>query len=179
MGQDKAQLNFLGESLLNRMIRIVQSECRLVVAAAGPNQSLTNASTNVVISRDEAPHQGPIHGLRAALRLVPAHYQHAFVVGCDTPLLRSEVIRLLQARAKMGKAVVVDAQGFRQPLPAVYPIRESLAQVTAKSLMDLLRSLEVEVVPESEIRPIDPSLDSFQPMNTLDEWQAAIRRANS
>lgn len=179
MGRDKAQLDFLGETLLARMIRIVQSVCQPIVIAGGPQQSILNIPDGVVISRDVALHQGPIQGLRAALQVLPADAHHAFVVGCDTPLLRPDVIRFLHSRSENGKAVVAKIDGFLQPLPAVYPVRETLANSSAHSLMDLLRQLPVEVIPESDLQSIDPFLDSFQPMNTPEEWQAAIHRANS
>lgn len=178
MGQSKAEMVFQGESLLLRMIRLLQRECHPIVVAGAPNQQFSNLPVDVLVSKDEIEHCGPVHGLRAAWRALPAECRHAFVVGCDMPLLRSETIRLFLDRLPRNGAVVARIDGVLQPLPAVYPNCWPTDIVPA-SLKEHLRGLEIAEIPESEFRQFDPTLQSFVPMNTAEEFAAALRRANS
>src|SRR4051794_36659222 len=61
MGRDKATLPFGPERMLQRVVRLLDSEAIVVVAA--PNQSLPELPTGVTVARDIHQFRGPLQGL--------------------------------------------------------------------------------------------------------------------
>lgn len=71
---------------------------------------------------DDVRDQGPVYGLRTALRAAAG--RTAVVVACDMPDVDPALLDLLteRARASRARATVVRADGRRQPFPGVYDV---------------------------------------------------------
>ena len=179
MGQPKADIDFLGESLLTRMIRIVGEVCRPIVVAAGPLQVLPKLPDELLVSRDVTSFGGPIQGLRSAFYLLSGAVTHAFIVGCDMPLLKPEMIQLFVDRAQPGKGVAAGIGGTIHPLPIVLPNTDLINSTRSMSIRDYMAQLNFHEISESELRQCDTDLQSFRPMNTPEELAEALRLANS
>jgi molybdopterin-guanine dinucleotide biosynthesis protein A len=179
MGQPKAWLDFNGEPLLCRVVRIVAQVTSTVIVVAGPNQSLPELPGGVIITRDPVEHQGPLVGLSAGLTVAPTNIDHCFVTACDAPFLTTGLIQLLINRAQPDRALLPLIDGARQPLPAIYPVNcanaiQSLVETGERSLRSLWQVMPIDELHESEIRAVDPTLAAFRPLNHPDDYVAAL-----
>ncbi|MEZ6041021.1 MAG: molybdenum cofactor guanylyltransferase [Planctomycetaceae bacterium] len=144
MGTDKATLSLAGETLLQRMVRIVQetraesvagnsgAEPAVVVVAAS-EQELPVLPDSVEIVRDLQPDLGPLMGLATGLRFIAGRYgpeTATLVTACDSPELQSDVILYLLNCLNDGASVVPcdecieDGKGVLVPAPSsqIYPL---------------------------------------------------------
>ena len=60
MGQEKYRLSFLGETLLQRICRIVQPEVSRILIVAALDQEIPQSGSNIDVLRDEIPDGGPL-----------------------------------------------------------------------------------------------------------------------
>src|SRR5262249_40953159 len=87
MGSSKALLPFGNETMLQRVVRLLGTVVTPLVVVAAPEQSLPQLPPAVTITRDEREGRGPLEGLRAGLKALPANVEAAYVTSCDVPLL--------------------------------------------------------------------------------------------
>lgn len=179
MGRDKASLPFGGGTLLGHTVGRLRGLVHEVVVVARPGQEVPELPSGVVVARDETPDLGPLGGIVPGLRALRA--EAAFVTGCDFPWVRREVVDLLFARLPNHDAVVPRAEGFLQPLCAVY--RRSVLEAAQALLVEgrlrpvfLLSTVRGFEVSEEELRAVDPDLDSLRNLNTPEAYEAALRR---
>jgi molybdenum cofactor guanylyltransferase len=129
MGRDKARLPLGGASFLTRVARALAPH---VIAVRVVGRSGDEEGFPCV--EDTRPGWGPLAGIESALANTAA--AAAFVVACDMPLLTTEFLGLVAARAATAPdaiVVPVDAEGRVAHLCGVYP-RAALA--TASRLLD-------------------------------------------
>ena len=175
MGTPKAWLEFDGRPLLSHLVERMQVDFPEVILVSAPGQPLPETAARIV--HDERPGQGPLAGLEVGLREISQAL--AFVSSCDAPFLDPLLVRELVDRAGDFDVVVPEWDGRLHPLHAVY--RASIQPVVAQQLaegrrrvMDLLALVRTRVVPEGEVRVIDPEGRSFHNMNTPEEYQRAL-----
>ena len=117
MGADKALIEFAGEPLVARALRILQ-QAGLEASIAGSRAPLAQLAPVV---DDSPPHTGlgPLSGVCAALTASVA--QHAVFLPVDTPLVPSSLIRYQLARARLTNAPITlpSVNGYTQTFPAV------------------------------------------------------------
>ena len=82
-----------------RMVRLVSEAASTVVAVAAQDQELPPLPSDVLIARDALPGRGPLEGIAAGLRMLPA-VDVVYITACDTPLLRPAVLRRLIESAR-------------------------------------------------------------------------------
>jgi molybdopterin-guanine dinucleotide biosynthesis protein A len=180
MGRPKASLPFGSGTLLqHQIVRVAPlfSEVFVVVKDA-PDSALGRAR----ILLDSTPRQGAIFGLTRALEEVE---DHLFVMAVDTPVLAPALIAEIARRGlKTAASVLLPRAGGRlQPLAAVWrravlPLAlQRIASEQHLSLQELAQEAGVEVLEEAEWRRFDPSGNSFENLNTLEEYVAARERA--
>jgi molybdopterin-guanine dinucleotide biosynthesis protein A len=175
MGRSKAWLEFGGRPLLSILAERLLSRFPEGVIVAGPGQELPE--TPVPVLRDEHPGEGPVAGLAVGLRAVP--HPLAFVVSCDVPFLNLDVAEYLANVAACYDLAVPEWEGRRHPLQAVYrtSVQPVLAQQLSggrRRLMEVLDLVRTVVVPESELRALDPEGRSFFNMNTPEDYRRAL-----
>ena len=196
-GGGKALLRFHGQTFLEHVVASVAAEVgqTIVVAAAGQT---VPALAGVRIVHDLTPGAGPLAGIRDGLRAVRisehgGHGEHgdhaaappprlAFVVSCDVPLVRREVIRLLIDVATESGALwtMPVVHGHRQVLVSVMRV-ELLSRIEAWLATGRrdLRGLFAEIarddpqrvceVTEEACKAVDPTLQSFIDIDTPDD----------
>jgi len=198
-GGGKALLRFHGQTFLEHVVASVAAEVgqTIVVAAAGQT---VPALAGVRIVHDLTPGAGPLAGIRDGLRAVRIgedgeqsdygdHGDHAappprlaFVVSCDVPLVRREVIRLLIDVATESGALwtVPVVHGHRQVLVSVMRV-ELLSRIEAWLATGRrdLRGLFIDIarndpqrvceVTEEACKAVDPTLESFIDIDTPDD----------
>src|SRR5262245_7139211 len=87
MGTAKAALPFGPESMLQRVVRLLGTVVSPIVVVAAQDQVLPELPQPIIVARDEREARGPLEGLRAGLKALPAHVDAAYVTSCDVPLL--------------------------------------------------------------------------------------------
>ncbi|MDH4065576.1 MAG: molybdenum cofactor guanylyltransferase [Acidobacteriota bacterium] len=178
MGRDKASLPFGDETLLDRVIRIVQDQFDDVVIAAGDSQEVP---AGVEVVRDTVPGLGPLPALLRALSRV--RNERAFVVACDTPLLQPTLVSTLVRFSLGWEACVPVVDGVRMTTCAVYGtaaatrVAGGLMAVESAGLRTLAARLETRFVHADELRDADPNLLSFVPCNTPNEYRRVLELA--
>ena len=182
MGTSKALLPFGPETMLQRVVRLLGTVASPLVVVAAADQTLPALPADIIVTRDEREGRGPLEGLRAGLRALPEEVPLAYVTSCDVPLLvpafASRMIELIGEH----DIAVMEIDGFPHPLSAVYR-RATLPHVEALLAKDKLRpvflygAVPTRRVLPSEMRSVDPDLDTLRNLNTPEDYQDALARA--
>ncbi len=72
MGTAKALLPFGPETMLQRVVRLLGTVVSPIVAVAAVDQRCPSCRAGVIVTRDEREGRGPLEGLRAGLKALPA-----------------------------------------------------------------------------------------------------------
>src|ERR1700756_5663993 len=134
MGRPKAWLPFGGETMLQRVRRLLGEVVQPIAVVAAPDQDVPPLPADVIVVRDEERGRGPLQGLAAGLGALRGRAEAAYVSSCDVPFLRPSFVRRLIDL--MGDAVVcVPRVGdHHHPLAAVY--RVEAADAAARLLAE-------------------------------------------
>lgn len=181
MGTPKALLPFGPETMLQRVVRILQDVVSPIVVVAAADQSLPMLSPDIIVTRDQQEGRGPLEGLRAGLRALPSDVECAYVTSCDVPLLEPGFIRQMLEFARGHDIAVVEIDGLTHPLSAVYRrtvlpyVEELLAanRLRPAFLFDEVRTRRVL----AEQITADPELRTLRNLNTREEYQQALADA--
>lgn len=174
MGRPKAWLEFGGRPILAHLVERMLTVFPDVIVVAAPDQQLPDTPARIV--HDEQPGEGPMAGLVVSLRVV--YRPLAFVCSCDAPFLNPRLAAHLIALTEGYDVVVPEWRGRLHPLHAVYrtSVQPLLAQQFAngdRRLMDLFDRVATRIVPEDELRALDPDGDSFFNMNSPRDYAKA------
>lgn len=169
MGRDKADLVVGGETLLRQIVTAMQAQFDEVIVSVRERRPDTRLQQVL----DDPAHPGPLAGLLAGIEA--ARTPWVFVIACDMPFVTPVVIATLAARRGAAQAIVAQVGGHPQPLAAFYtrscatPLQALLAGPGPHSLRALLDRLQVDRVPEADLRAVDPTLRSFVDLDTPDD----------
>lgn len=182
MGLPKATLPFGPESMLHRVLRLLREVVEPLVVVAAPRQELPDLPADVIVVHDQHEGRGPLEGMRIGLSAIKDLAGAAYVSGCDAPLLVPDLVRHLVDRLD-GHRVVVPIDGsFYHPLAAVYrtdtvPEIESLLAEGRRRPIDLYASVDVRPVPVSQLRSVDPDLQTLANLNWPEDYSSCLQRA--
>lgn len=174
MGRDKYALDFGGETLLERTVRILEGVVDEVVVVAREGQDVEAAV------RDSAEGLGPLAGLAAGLGAMEA--ERAFLASCDAPFLKQAYVRHMLDLSAGHDAAVPLVDGFHMTTAAVYaksvlPVARRLLEERRLRPLFLIQEVDTRIVSEEELREIDPELSSLRNCNTHDAYMEALRDA--
>jgi molybdenum cofactor guanylyltransferase len=174
---DKAFLDFRGQTLLERALRVMGTVCERVTMVGDPAK-LTNYGPVVA---DIFPGCGPLAGIHAAL--AHSHAEWNLMLAVDMPLVSRELLAFLFAAAEASDAIITvprTCRGF-QPLCAVY--RRDFCTAAERALraekykVDAAFSgVSVQVIEESELAAAGFSEQNFFNVNTPQDRLAAEHR---
>lgn len=181
MGSPKALLPFGPETMLQRVVRLLADVVSPIVVVAAADQSLPELPRDVIVTRDEQQGRGPLEGLRAGLKALPAHVDAAYVTSCDVPLLEPAFVREMLDFAKGFDITVMEIDGFPHPLSAVYhrsvlPHVEDLLAADRLRPVFLFDSVNTRRVLAREITA-DPELRTLRNLNTRTDYEQALAEA--
>lgn len=170
-GSDKASALLQGMPLLQWVISALDPVCDRIVLVCARGQSLPPvvSRAELVVAEDRYEAKGPLAGLVTGFPLVTAPL--CFATSCDAPLLRTELVSLLETLAEGYDVVCPDVGGFQQPLAAVYraaaclPVFEECVRTDRLRIVPAFDDLRTLMVSEDEVRHADPELDSFRNAN--------------
>jgi molybdopterin-guanine dinucleotide biosynthesis protein A len=179
MGSPKALLPFGPETMLQRVVRLLGTVVSPIVVVSALQQSLPELPADVIMTRDEQEGRGPLEGLRAGLKALPATSEIAYVTSCDVPLLVPGFVRQMIALLTDHDIVVMEIDGFPHPLSAVYR-RSTLPHVEALLNEDRLRpvflfdAVRTRRVQPAEMMAVDPELLTLRNLNTREDYLEAL-----
>jgi molybdopterin-guanine dinucleotide biosynthesis protein A len=181
MGTPKALLPFGPETMLQRVVRILRGVVSPIVIVGAADQMLPPLDADIIITRDERGERGPLEGLRAGLKALPADVDCAYVTSCDVPLLEPGFVRQMIDFTRGYDVAVVEIDGFAHPLSAVYR-RTVLPYVEELLAEDRLRPVFLfELVRTRRVRPdeitADPGLYTLRNLNTPEDYRRALADA--
>src|SRR5262245_20462580 len=120
MGTSKALLPFGPETMLQRVVRLLSLVVSPIVVVAAVDQPLPDLPSGIIVTCDEREARGPLEGLRAGLKALPADCHAAYVTSCDVPLLVPAFVTEMIRLAESHDIAVMEIDGFPHPLSAVY-----------------------------------------------------------
>lgn len=154
-GTDKPALVVGGQTLLERSVAAAAGAGAAQVVVVGP---LRDLAMPVTWTREDPPGGGPLAGLVAGLAALEGAPDSVVVLAADLPRVSSALVgRLLAGLGPDTDAVaVVDAEGWVQPLVAVY--RAGLLRAALDAVGDprdrpvraLLERLRVATLPDED-----------------------------
>ena len=182
MGVAKATLPFGPETMLQRVVRLLATSVSPIVVVAARGQELPALPPETVVTHDEREARGPLEGLRAGLKALPAHAEIAYVTSCDVPLLVPAFVQRMIDLLGDSDIAVMEIDGFTHPLSAVYR-REMLPHIESLLARDRLRpaflfdAVRTRRVKPEEMRVADPQLHTLRNLNTREDYVAALVEA--
>ncbi len=170
MGKDKREISIHGKPLLERTVTVlleVFSEVLLVLAEPEGRRE----QERVKIVTDIIPGCAAVGGLYTGLYYSP--YHRVFVVACDMPFLQPAVIEFFSTISSQADVVLAQLANGLQPMHGVYskkclPFLRDMLDVKDLRVQTIAnqRTLNVHLIPESELTPLDPQLLSFMNLNS-------------
>jgi molybdopterin-guanine dinucleotide biosynthesis protein A len=185
MGKQKALLDFGGEPLICRTVRLLEPlvPAITIIGSPDPYRAL---GFRVIADGDFGTHSGkgralgPLVGIASALTATDTTWN--LILACDLPYLTTNWLDWLLARAMVSGQQIIMPRTSRglEPLAAVYrrecvlPIVASLSRGVRK-VTDAIEEFRVEFVSEQEWRSLDPDSNTLRNMNTPADYQEARR----
>jgi molybdopterin-guanine dinucleotide biosynthesis protein A len=173
-GSDKAAFAVAGKPLVSWVAEGLAHWCSEVIVVRAPGSApwpfVLPAGARIVF--DPVPHLGPLAGLARALE--EARGEWVLAAACDAPLLPKTVIARLSELRDGADAVAGELDGRVQPFPAFYRREPALQAFRAalaggeRSVRGALRSVRLRLLPEDELRRLDPQLLTYRNANTPD-----------
>ncbi len=180
MGRAKAWLPFGGETMLERVVRLLGQAVTPLVVVAAPDQDLPPLPGEVAVVRDEEKGRGPLMGLAIGLTALKGRVNAAYISSCDVPFLNPAFVRRLIDLLGDYAICIPKVGDYHHPLAAVY--RLEVASTVAKLLAAdrlrpfyLLESERSRIVTAAELEDIDPQLQTLRNLNIPEEYEAAVR----
>ncbi len=169
LGADKASLTFDGQTLLEIIVAKISPLCSDVIVAYGSRHLGEGVETGTRFVPDAVPGQGPLAGLQAGL--AAACEEFALVVACDMPFLNPRLLAYMAALPRRYEALVPLAEDRWHTAHAIYarsclPVIDGLLAQGGNRMEDLIWRLDVQPVPEEEVRRFDPDALSLFNLNT-------------
>lgn len=174
MGGGKPLRDLAGRPMIAHVIdRLGPQVGALVIASAGPDEALAQFGCPMVFDV-EARHPGPLAGIVSAMEWTSGHEPEAeFLVSapCDTPLLPTDLVARLRARAAPGVDVVCAKSRDQVHYPIALWQPRLLPALRARLLHDRIRRMEavINTLAHAAVDFTDPLGDPFDNANTPDD----------
>ena len=169
-GSDKSQALIAGQSLIALILRSIPSEFEIIIVGKDPKIQ----SSQYLCVHEDPIGGGPVAGFKAGLDECKSEL--VALIATDMPFATSPVLDLFNSITSYDDAVMyVDAQGFKQPLAAVYrteSVERALAdmgEVHGKSMRELVSHLMVH-----EIEMTDVVAQALMDIDTVADLDTAI-----
>lgn len=187
MGQDKRQLPWGNQSLLDAAIDIASTVTDDVILAASSTRdhALPQANENLKIVYDQIPKLGPLAGLHTGLSAVK--HERCVAYACDMPFVNASVITRLVSLLGNHLAVIPRSEEMLEPLLGAWhvdlvPALEAYAAAGHRSLHGFFDDTRrpgagstTLFIPTAELlHLIDGSPSPFVNVNTPEEYNRAL-----
>jgi len=165
-GSNKALAPWFNGYVIDAVAQAAMSACQEVIIIADEPEPYYYSGLPVF--PDILPGLGPLAGLQSALRHAKA--ERVLLLGCDMPLLNSELLNWMWEIPTWAPVVIpVTPQGL-EPLHAIYhksllPIIDHQINSRDLSLKSLARDIPCRIVSPADILKICPSFKSLSSVN--------------
>lgn len=173
MGEDKAFINFSGRPLIETVIDALSPLFDdLMIITNAPRRY---EKYGVRLESDIIKESGPLGGIYTAL--VRSMSAGNFIVACDMPFLKQELITYICEQAGDHDIVVCEKNRRLEPLCAYYskscigPIKDQLDKQNHK-IVDLFPKVKVRVIEEAEVSQFNPEGRCFVNVNTPEDHRS-------
>jgi len=181
-GRDKALVEFDGQPMLARMMKLMSGVMKDLKLVAVPEKYVEFGAQLVA---DRWPGQGPLGGIITALEdaaASAARPEWNLIVSCDMPFLTQEWLAFLGERAAKSKAQVVFPHSGTGPEPlcacwqtdAAAKLRSGFERGVRK-VTEGIAQLRAEVLDEADWKRFDSAGRLFWNMNTAADYEEARR----
>lgn len=123
---------------------------------------------------DLYPSGGPLTGIYSAL--INAAYERAFVIACDMPFVKEEMIRYICSIDTEASVVICSFGGRLHPLFGLYkrdilPALEQNIKEGHNRLLGVVMDADPYIVSEDDVKKIDSDGSSFVNINTPEDFE--------
>jgi len=179
-GQDKAFFMIRGKPMVKIIIDILGSDFDEVIIAGGDMEK--SQEHGLVCYPDPVPDKGALGGIYNGL--IHSNSQFIFCCGCDMPLIKPDVIRVILDNISDEDVLMPVINNKRQPLHAVYkksllPLVERLVNSSDRFLPDLFERAKVRYLDEchfSKLPGYDLSFVSFDDLNAVAQYRSHLEK---
>ncbi len=176
-GREKYFFSYKGCSFISRLVMTFSGITdEIVIVAKNERQTdhFKGLPDIVRCTWDKEPGLGPIGGIASGIGEVKG--ETVFIAACDMPTIHKPIVSYLFENIGDYDAIIPEWENSNmEPLHAVYKVeavREYLKTHTDASLHAMILALNTKRVSPEEFRDIDPELETFRNVNTLDELLA-------
>ena len=173
-GSDKASAKINGQTLLELLITNLLAEGIEEIVVVGPKVALNlgkaiEGAAKITFVREAPEFGGPVAAIAAAISEIQSEQVAIFATDMPfapkfLPALKARLDAKLESKLAGDAALIVDSQGFAQPLAALYqsaPLKEALSElakingVSGQSMKRLIIDLKQVLVPlhETQLNP--------------------------
>lgn len=176
MGQNKALLKLRGETLIQRVVSILQPLFEeILIVTNTPKEYSMLENVRFVQDYYQVEKKSALVGLYSGL--LAAKNEFIFIVGCDMPLLKSSFIRYMKEKSGNQDILIPHVNGYYEPLHAIYskrclPVIKNHLDQKDYRIKSFFSDVNLEIIEEPIIKKFDPDLDSFLNINHYQEYIA-------
>ncbi|MBL0715316.1 MAG: molybdenum cofactor guanylyltransferase [Desulfosarcina sp.] len=169
-GRNKAFLKVGGRRIVDRTLGVLQSIFNEILIVTRQPALYEDLPARVIA--DIYPARSSLTGIHAGLKHAVAEY--AFVVSCDAPFLKPELVTMLLDELEPAVDVVVPSHDSHfEPLCAIYAKRciphiEDQLERDEYQIIRFFPRINLKKVPVAKLQKADPQLRSFFNVNTPD-----------
>ncbi len=144
------------------------------------NEPEAYQSYGLKVYPDVYPQLGPISGIHSAL--YNSSTDVVFVLGCDIPFIKMELVKLMLQKLGGHDAVVPKVGAFLQPISAVYskkclPVFTDCLENQKLKLTLVFKELDTVILPEAEIKQFGNLEEIFFNVNNSEALGIARKMA--
>lgn len=182
MGKDKAFLKLGDKTFFRIIIEKLAIYSDQIIVSINKDKSLymsqlENTDINPVFVKDKDPYAGPLNGIISCIPYI--RNQLVFIATCDTPLLNPSLIPFLSKKINGYDAVIPVVNNKKQFLNTVYTkdaldIADKVYKEGKNSLYAWINKLNVNEVPEEELKHVDGSLRSYWSINRPEDYERLL-----
>lgn len=172
MGSNKPFLKYGNKTFIEHQIaKLTKIFDEIILSANNPD---IYANLNLPIVPDIMQEKGPLSGICAGLMYAKSF--HSFIIACDMPFINENVVLYLKEFTDGYDVVIPQTSRGLEPMHAFYsknciqPMYRCLEEGRLR-IVDFLSEVKVRIVPESELKGLDMSLQSLINLNTPEEYK--------
>ena len=180
MGQDKAQVPFLGTTLIEYILQQLEGFGDEQIIISNNPEEFTRLGLPVF--QDVYPDTGAIGGIYSGI--LHASFEYSLILGCDMPFISLKLLKYLVSLAPDFDAVIprLKKEEFAEPFRSVYakaclkPIEQSI-RAGKRKVISFFDKVNVRFIEPEEINKFDPRGITFFNINTPEDLKEAVKLA--
>jgi molybdopterin-guanine dinucleotide biosynthesis protein A len=171
----KGLLEFNGKKIIETALELFEKNFKRVFISTNSPEIFFYLGFPMI--GDILNYRGPMTGIFSSF--CSSSSSELFVAACDMPFINSKLIRLIVSKYNGQDAVIPVFNGKPQPLLGIYSrkitdVMEERIKSEKRSMIDLLKYINVYYINEDVIAEVDPDGRSFVNINTFEEYEKEL-----